>query len=601
MRNRNLIVVAVLICLGVFSTSGTTAQETGGNLLTDPGFESNAVWKNVAAAPGEGTSFNVAPAWSGWFTEQPRNTEWQNRLPNGFPHNKRFDGDPFVRGGNRAQNIGRGQATFTAAVYQTVAVPEGSNVIGSAHVVMDLNLNQNPGAQARVGIDPNGGASPFDTDIVWSNWVTNQVGSYVQASVNATATGPSVTLFLYATQSQPSDPNNVFWDDASLTIGGGGNPAQNPDASGEDPAAPAPTPVPTAPPSAPFVSPQGQQDDGSIVHTVVSGDTLAAIAVAYGTSMDEIRALNDLGDGRILQVGQRLLIREAGQAPAQVEEEPAAEAPAAETTEVDDTPDQEAPAEVTEDDAPDEAEPLRGRASGRPNTTSESSSTEDAPAAAAEVTEVVEAVEEEPVEMTEEVAAETTQAPVPDDISPTPTVEPTAVAVADAGSIDLDSRLGSVCVTLFEDLNMNRIPETGEGPLADGAIALQRDDGTDVDATVTDASPDPFCFSELEPGTYVAVGTAPEGYGLTTPNQFSVRAQPGATVNVRFGAAQGVEEVVIPPPSNTGELTEEIIDEPETALAADNPILDNLGLIAFGLAGLALIGGVGVALVLRRR
>ena len=35
-------------------------------------------------------------------------------------------------------------------------------------------------------------------------------------SVNAHATGGVVTLFLYATQSQPSDPNGVYWDEAFL-------------------------------------------------------------------------------------------------------------------------------------------------------------------------------------------------------------------------------------------------------------------------------------------------------------------------------------------------------------------------------------------------
>jgi hypothetical protein len=39
----------------------------------------------------------------------------------------------------------------------------------------------------------------------------------------------------------------------------------------------------------------------------------------------------------------------------------------------------------------------------------------------------------------------------------------------------------------------------------------------------------------------------------------------------------------------------------ETPPRAASPLLDNLGLIAFGLAGIVLVGGLGVSLLLRRR
>jgi LysM repeat protein len=55
--------------------------------------------------------------------------------------------------------------------------------------------------------------------------------------------------------------------------------------------------------------------DGSIVHTVQEGDTLFGLALLYGTTVDEIRALNGLGSD-LLIIGQTLLIRPPQAAPA---------------------------------------------------------------------------------------------------------------------------------------------------------------------------------------------------------------------------------------------------------------------------------------------
>ncbi|WP_322799924.1 LysM peptidoglycan-binding domain-containing protein [Thermoflexus sp.] len=48
--------------------------------------------------------------------------------------------------------------------------------------------------------------------------------------------------------------------------------------------------------------------DGSIVHTVEAGDTLFGLAMLYGTTVEEIKALNGL-ESDLLVVGQELLIR----------------------------------------------------------------------------------------------------------------------------------------------------------------------------------------------------------------------------------------------------------------------------------------------------
>ena len=82
---------------------------------------------------------------------------------------------------------------------------------------------------------------------------------------------------------------------------------------GGAPAAGAPAPKPT--PFiyyAPSVDPQPARADGSIVHEVRTGDTVNAIAVAYGVDPKDIVERNDLsGGGRWIYPGQELVIRDA--------------------------------------------------------------------------------------------------------------------------------------------------------------------------------------------------------------------------------------------------------------------------------------------------
>jgi murein DD-endopeptidase MepM/ murein hydrolase activator NlpD len=73
-----------------------------------------------------------------------------------------------------------------------------------------------------------------------------------------------------------------------------------------------PTPFPTPTPG----------PDGRIIYIVQDGDTLFRISAISGVSVDEIRALNNLGADDIIAIGQQLLLGLAGpalptQAPAQ--------------------------------------------------------------------------------------------------------------------------------------------------------------------------------------------------------------------------------------------------------------------------------------------
>lgn len=540
--------VILLLALAFVAVRPAAAQE---NLLSNPGFELEGNWTPVQS--GGGGVFSAPPHWGGWYDSSSAT------VPNGYPHRRAFPPENpteeeigvingvnmFIRTGNFSANFGRGGGAFTAAIYQQANVAEGENLLGSAWVIMNLPAGAN--FQARVGIDPNGGTNPGDTDIVWSEWGINTIGSFRQLTASATATGTTATLFLYFRTLVSVDPNGIHWDDAFLGAGGSGGAAP-----GAATAAPANTPVPTAPPAVAFVVPQGAQADGSIVHTVQSGDTLNSIAVAYGVLPDEIIALNNIADPRLLRVGQQLVIKEAAGSNGGGEEtEPNVE---------------------TEEPPSEETSPP------------------------SEETEPNDNGEDQPTQVAAQPTARPTERPMAT-AEPTNTV-PAPVAVADSSSsVDPANMSTSVCVMLFEDANTNRVQDGDESGLAGGTIDLAQN-GVPMDSFVTDGSSESFCFDDLEAGEYVAVATVPQGYGLTTADQRRLRLQAGTTLNVSFGAAQGFE-VMAPPPAESADLAQVVADEPEED--DTQQLLQYIGLIVFALAAVTLAGGVGVALALRRR
>ncbi len=475
-----------LLFLLLFCINLVHAQE---NLLVNPGFETEGDWLPIASAGGG--VFSAPPGWGGWFDSASIS------VPNGYPHRRivveagQEAHNDFIRSGGLSANFGRGGGAFTGVIHQQVAVEVGANVVGSAWVIMNLGGEAN--FQAKVGIDPAGGTNPNDEDVVWSGIVTNQIGTFQQLVTRTTARGSTVTLFLHFSAVAATDPNAVYFDDASLTIGGTGDTAAT-ITPGE------PMSIPTLPPSGGIVPTQA----GDAVHIVQSGDTLGAIGVAYGVDVEDLVDWNGITDPRLLRVGQEIVLQ--------------------------------APVEVLP---------------------------------------------------TEESTQET---PPPQD---TNTLQPAPVAMADMNNqVNLANTTASVCVLMFEDKNSNRILEDGEDGLAGGSIWL-RLDGVDIMTYETDGTLDRHCFSQLAVGDYVAVASAPANYGLTMAEQRRLRLQPGDTINIDFGAAEGVE-LIEPPPANVAELR--AADEVENA---DNRV-QYLGLILFALAAVTLAGGIGVMLALRR-
>ncbi|MDZ4765588.1 MAG: LysM peptidoglycan-binding domain-containing protein [Chloroflexota bacterium] len=288
-----------------------------------------------------------------------------------------------------------------------------------------------------------------------------------------------------------------------------------------------------------------ERPDGSLVYVVQAGDTVDGIAFAYGATRADIMALNNMTDPRLIQIGQTLIIRAAVSA----DESSAPEAPA--------------------DGAASDAAALPELGDG---------------------------------------GAGAAQSPARSPLDDPAGVPPAPIIGAAAGvlpALDPAATTAQVCIELFDDVNQNRIRDGGEAPLTGGQLTLLDAAGVTVRTFETGAGGDLACVEALTPGAYTANAGAPPDYALTTPDGLRVDAHPGADVRIAFGAARGA--TVLPAP--TFDIEAVIVESPADVSAptsrapqtTTNLVRDNLGLIAFGLAGIVLIGGMGAALLLRRR
>jgi len=573
--------LALLVLVVLSGTMLTTAQ--GDNKLVNGGLEEGDFGPYLGRRGGTFPIYLPA-SWNYWFAAPTSDRTNMGERTSIQPHP---GPGPDVHGGSRALNISCGYFTCTAAIFQTVNnIQAGTNVQASAwSQVKACNLGGGTscgsavesGSQTRIGIDPTGGSDPNNPAIVWSAFVAPH-DQWLSQSVSATATGTSVTVFLYSTQANISDLNKTYWDDASLTGGGSGGSAP-----GVTPAAP---PTATPPPYVAFVVPQGQQPDGSIIHTVQNGDTMDSIAYAYGTTRSELLKLNNLQSANFIFPGQKLIVKPPTKA---------AEATPEATTQA--TAQQTGGENVT---APSSSTtvPKPTTASASPATTSES----DVTSVAAVATDVPATPQPTEVAPTNEPA---TAQPTADSSQPTNTPEPTKplatapVVVANAGALDPSAVTAQVCVLLFEDANQNRIQETGENLLAGGDISVVKG-GDPAGTHTTDGKGEPYCFDKLAAGDYVVSAKAPDGYGLTTPDQLRVQLQPGSVINLVFGAAKGVQPVQ-PPTADANAVAMAATPASSTPQPIANQLLSISGLVVFGLAAVVLIGGIGLAIVLRRR
>ena len=282
--------LVIVVALGLLD-GGVKAQDS--NLLHDGGFE--GTYTNRGRA-----NLDLPTDWSLWFAESPHAEDWMNLPPDAAAYTGT---QPSPHGGAQSLAVNKSYATFTAAVYQQVSIDPDTNLSASAFAFLrtckinsgaeTCTSTSDSNAYTRIGIDPNGGTNPFDADVVWSaNAAPHE--TWQQMTVEATSTGSTVTLFLYATQQWAYQVNTVYWDDAVLSVGGTGaqRPPHRARRRRSRPARRAVIPKPSE----------------RVVHVVQAGETLDSIAFSYGKTREELLAINNIADPRIIQIGQEIII-----------------------------------------------------------------------------------------------------------------------------------------------------------------------------------------------------------------------------------------------------------------------------------------------------
>lgn len=292
----SLLVCACAIGL-ILSPQPVAAQD--GNLLQNPGFEGaysaytpRTAQEHADCPTGICNTVQVPGSWSPWWVKE--------RSSDANPEYKAA-GAPFinrVHSGARAGQYFTFHRTHKAGFYQQVSVPANAavqfTIWGQAWVTNVDGGSSDTGApiNMRIGIDPQGGTNPYSPAIVWSGTV-QPYDAYQRFSVQAQAQGSRVTVFTYSAAQYPMKHNDVYWDDAVLTVIGGSVPDQ---------------PGTEQPPQAEEPAPAEQPAPSAQTHVVQPGEYLAAIARQYGVSLADLIAANNIANPNVIHSGQVLTL-----------------------------------------------------------------------------------------------------------------------------------------------------------------------------------------------------------------------------------------------------------------------------------------------------
>ena len=338
----------LLICIGAALALGAltlTAVAQGRNLLINPGFEGD--YKIQCSFPGgkpwqpvecDGPlpsmpwqTAQVADGWVGWW--QPPSTDrgardFYQKFPNYCGRNAPDDcvawhqpefrdtrsapqDPPRIRSGENSQKYFTFWSIHQGGVYQVVdGVRPGTPLRFSIYMMVwsatklggvEPSPHQSFGQLSmhmKVGIDPTGGTDPWSPDIVWSA-EKDSYDVFGRYEVQAVARSNKVTVFTHTQPEFPMQHNDVYLDDAELTLAGGIGPAE--------PLTVNPPPALQAVGAVTTTAADGRQ----VTHVVRPGDTLFALALQYGVPVDQIMALNGLTAESQVQIGRELIIAQA--------------------------------------------------------------------------------------------------------------------------------------------------------------------------------------------------------------------------------------------------------------------------------------------------
>ena len=593
MGKKGLFSISLLgIILTLFMLRPAEAQN---NLLANPDFEGqfSTFTPNPAISDcphGPCTTAQMAPGWLPWWVsqlEEHKDTDesWINRMP----EFKRAEA-PFmnrVHSGESAQQYFTFWSSHTAGIWQKVNVPNGVNlrftIYGQAWSTHDDDpVSNTPTAvNMKIGIDPTGGTNWASPDVVWSA-AQNPYDAYFPFSVDARSRSSVITVFTYSYQNEPRKHNDIYWDDASLTVIGGApppptqQPQNNQQASADWEATRAVraaawqssqratataqavsnaqytaqqtveasiqqqqdgeaiavvpegdvpvVPVVAGPPPVPFYlsALPTPNADGVVLVAVPAGGSVWSVAANANITLAEIQSLNNLGPNDFVQAGDMLIVG-YGDPNAGAEGEPVAEEPA--STEIE---------------------------------------TETEIAEAAPVEEVAPPV----------------LIPTPQPI-PTPDVAP-AIAVEET-----EKGGTAICLKAFDDANENGLHDPGEGLRAGVAFTLANGQRV-VSNYVTTGVDEPYCIEGLEEGNYQISRSQATSEVLTTRGDWGVALSADSIVTLEFGSYNDTTPVAAVEPTAP--------DTTSSNLAAEAVVDTTTG--SGGFSNVLTIGAVALALLL---
>lgn len=321
---RSLGLLVILLTLSVSNinanvTTGPHSQATGTNLIANPGFEGvgrpitndQPNYNNWTRATFSGAEYGeifTPEGWVTWWQEGDFKRPECKVIPNEPP----FNGTPTrIYAGYYSGMCFTFYGKQNAGYYQVVRNIPANSVVQASYYAHAWSCSESSPPTScgdpnafffRVGIDPNGGTDPFSTGIVWSaNYYHYDTYGLVGPLETTVGEGGVATLFIQAYGKWPNKHNDAYFDNASLVLMTPGEP---------------PTATPAPPPPTSDVPPPPQYTptplpDGSIVHVVVSGDTLFGIALTYNVETDELRRLNagTLGPNDMLSIGDKIVIK----------------------------------------------------------------------------------------------------------------------------------------------------------------------------------------------------------------------------------------------------------------------------------------------------
>jgi LysM repeat protein len=288
--------LGMLLALFPIQPEGLRPALAQDNLLQNPGFDG-------AMVPGSGGAVPAGWAvWGGPESDKETLSALTRSAPNSWRLRKEFGA--YTGGGRQTVAVQPG-ATYRFSIYAMIWTCDDEQFAcrNDQGTYSDTSSN----GVVRIGIDPDGGTDPFAGDVVWSGYAQPFTWSVFQLlQIEATASGSQMTVFTYYSSSVPMRYHDAFWDDASLVMVTA--PSQNPVDS--NPPAADNNSAP-AQPAARTVADPVEKADGSIVHIVVSGNTLSGIATAYGISLATLREQNGLQNTDVIVPGQEVIIQPA--------------------------------------------------------------------------------------------------------------------------------------------------------------------------------------------------------------------------------------------------------------------------------------------------